>query len=259
MTRATATTPTLPNPAVPRRPRWRAYLLLARISNLPTVWSNVLAGLAAAGAAAGWPGPFGPDASGTLLRLWLGVSLMYTAGMFLNDASDEAFDRQHRPDRPLARGEVTRTEVLSISYLLLFGGMAVSAWGTAPRSLLWLAMLAAAIVYYDQHHKQNPLAPLVMGICRGLVYCVAAAVVVGTVGPQVLLAAVALTAYVAGLTVVARRLGPAGGPAVPWLLAGISLVDALVVLTCGGDLWLAGVAALGFPLTLALQRVVPGT
>lgn len=259
MTAATATTPALPGPAVPRRPRWRAYLLLARISNLPTVWSNVLAGLAAAGAAGGWPGPFGPNRSGMLLSLCLGVSLMYTAGMFLNDASDEAFDRQHRPDRPLARGEVTRTEVLSISYLLLLGGMAVSAWGTASQSLLWLAALAAAIVYYDRHHKQNPFAPLVMGICRGLVYCVAAAVAAGTVGPPVLLAAAALTAYVAGLTVVARRLGPAGGPAVPWMLAGISLVDALVVLVCGGDPWLVGVAALGFPLTLAFQRVVPGT
>ncbi|MGE0393283.1 MAG: UbiA family prenyltransferase [Vicinamibacterales bacterium] len=246
-------------PALPRRPRWRAYLLLARASNLPTVWSNVLAGLAAGGVAAGWPGPFGPDGRGTLLRLCLGVSLMYTAGMFLNDASDEAFDRQHRPDRPLARGEVTRVEVLTIGGLLLLGGMAVPAWGAAPQSLLWLAALAAAIVYYDQHHKQNPLAPLVMGICRGLVYCVAAAVAGGTVGVQVLVAAAALTAYVAGLTVVARRLGPAGGPAVPWLLAGISLVDALVVLAFGGGPWLAGVTALGFPLTLAFQRVVPGT
>lgn len=252
---ATATT----SPGLPRRPRWRAYLLLARVSNLPTVWSNVLAGLAAAGGAAGWPGPFGPDGSGTLLRLCLGVSLMYTAGMFLNDASDEAFDRLHRPDRPLARGEVTRTEVLGISGLLLLGGMAVSAWGTAPRSLLWLGALAAAIVYYDQHHKQNPLAPLVMGLCRGLVYCVAAAVAAGAVGTQVLVAAAALTTYVAGLTVVARRLGPAGGPAVPWLLAGISLVDALAVLAFGGGPGLAGVAALGFPLTLAFQRAVPGT
>jgi hypothetical protein len=32
-----------------RRPRWRSYLLLARVSNVPTVWSNVLAGMSAAG------------------------------------------------------------------------------------------------------------------------------------------------------------------------------------------------------------------
>lgn len=247
------------SPALPRRPRWRAYLLLARVSNLPTVWSNVLAGLAAAGAVAGWPGLFGSAGSGTVLRLCLGVSLMYTAGMFLNDVADEAFDRQHRPDRPLARGEVNRTEVLILGSLLLAAGIATSAWGTAPRSLPWLATLGAAIVYYDQRHKQNPLGPLVMGICRGLVYCVAAAVATGAVPIQVLVAAATLTAYVVGLTVVARRLGPAGGPAVPWLLAGISLVDALVVLACGGGPWVAGVAALGFPLTLAFQRLVPGT
>lgn len=247
-------------PAVPRRSRWRAYLLLARVSNLPTVWSNVLAGLAAAGAASGWPGSFAADGSGTLLRLSLGVSLMYTAGMFLNDYWDEAFDRRHRPDRPLARGEVNRPEVLATGSALLLGGIAIAAAGTSgPWSLAWLGSLGVAIVYYDQHHKQNPFGPLVMGLCRGLVYCVAAVVATGTVGTPVLAAAAGLTFYVAGLTIVARRLGPTGGAAVPLLLAGISLVDALVVLACGGSPALAGIAALGFPLTLAFQRLVPGT
>jgi hypothetical protein len=68
-----------------------------------------------------------------------------------------------------------------------------------------------------------------------------------------------MMAYVVGLTVVAKRLGSAAGAAVPVLLAGISLVDAAVILACGGGPELALVAAAGFPLTLLLQRMVPGT
>ena len=34
--------------------------------------------------------------------------------------------------------------------------------------------LAAAIVFYNWHHKNNPLSPFVMGLCRMLVYVTAA-------------------------------------------------------------------------------------
>ena len=76
-----------------RRPRWRAYMLLARVSNLPTVWSNVLAGTMAAGAAT-------IDA-GSAVRVLLAASLFYTGGMFLNDAFDADLDARVRPERPL--------------------------------------------------------------------------------------------------------------------------------------------------------------
>ena len=72
-----------------RQPSWgvpilRTLLLLGRISNLPTVWSNCLAGWILGG-------------GGTALRLallCLGASCLYIAGMFLNDAFDAEFDRQ---------------------------------------------------------------------------------------------------------------------------------------------------------------------
>ena len=56
-------------------------------------------------------------------------------------------------------------------------------------------LLAGAIVYYDYRHKRDPFGPVVMGICRGLVYCVAAAAA-ATVTPAVVVAAVMLTMYV---------------------------------------------------------------
>ncbi len=243
-----------------RRSRWRAYLTLSRLSNLPTVWTNVLAGLAAAGVAPRAAEFAHVLGSQTFARLAVGVSLMYVAGMFLNDLADEGFDRAHRTDRPLPRGDVRRAEVLAIGAGLMVAGMATAA-SRQPGSLALscLGALAAAIVFYDLHHKGNPYGPLVMGLCRGLVYAVAAAVARGHVPAAVLVAGLVLMGYVAGLTVVAKRLGPAGGAAVPVLLAGISLVDAAVILSCGGGPGLALVAAAGFPLTLVLQRLVSGT
>ncbi len=69
----------------------KALLLLGRVSNLPTVWSNCLAAwLLAGGVLIG--------AADVKRFAWLivGATLLYLAGMFLNDAFDERFDREHR-------------------------------------------------------------------------------------------------------------------------------------------------------------------
>ncbi len=235
-----------------RRPKWRAYLLLSRISNLPTVWSNVLAGTVASRA------PFhGLD----IVLVSVAVSLLYTAGMFLNDAFDRAFDATRRTDRPLPMGDVTRAEVFGIGFALLAAGELLLAWTATPSAVLWGLALAATILYYDYRHKRDPFGPVVMGLCRGLVYCVSAAAVMNVedrLSPQVMLAAVVVTLYVVGLTWIAKKAGPRAGWLMPLLIAGISLVDAVVVGLNGGGL-LTLVAAAGFVLTLVFQRVVPGT
>lgn len=237
-----------------RRPRWRSYLLLARVSNLPTVWSNVLAGTFGASAALGEPAGVWPGAS-----LWavVAASLFYTGGMFLNDAFDARFDRVGRPERPIPRGDVGPGEAFLTGGACLGVGEALL-W---PRSTAMAlgAALAAAIVFYDFRHKGNPVAPLVMGACRGLVYGIAAAVAFGAVPPTVVAGAVAMTLYVAGLTVVAKRAGADARWLVPALIAGISLVDAaFILIVAPAQQANALLAALGFPLTLFLQRWVPG-
>ena len=70
----------------PKQRSLRALLVLSRVSHLPTVWSNCLAGW--------WLGGGGNFAK--LPLLFLGVSALYTGGMFLNDAFDADFDRQRR-------------------------------------------------------------------------------------------------------------------------------------------------------------------
>jgi 4-hydroxybenzoate polyprenyltransferase len=228
------------------RPRWRAYLLLSRVSNLPTVWSNVLAGTLTASLASDWP---------LVLMVAVAVSLFYTGGMFLNDAFDAAIDRAERPERPIPAGNVGRGEVFAIGAAFLAGGLVL----LPPDRRVWLFGLAlvGAILLYDFRHKRTRYAPLVMGLCRGLVYCVAAAAA-GSVTVAALVGAAVMTSYVVGLTVVAKHAGSRARWLVPVLIAAISLVDAGVIATVSSSHTLALLAAAGFPLTLAMQRVVPG-
>jgi len=234
--------------AVRTRPRRRAYLLLARVSNLPTVWSNVLAGLVAGSSLPAAD----PALTATLL---LSASAFYTGGMFLNDAFDAPFDRTARPERPIPRGDVGLGEAFAIGGGLLTAGLALLA--QHRRALAFGVALAAAIVFYDARHKKNALAPIVMGACRGLVYLTAAAT--GAVSAAAWAGAGVMLVYVAGLTVVARRAGANARWLIPALIAGISLVDAVFILVVEPSaVLLAAIAALGCPLTLSLQRWVPG-
>jgi 4-hydroxybenzoate polyprenyltransferase len=119
--------------------------------------------------------------------------------------------------------------------------------------------LVLTIVYYNWRHKRDPLGPLWMGVCRGLVYCVAASAVASTVSARVIVAAAAMTLYVVVLTQIAKRLGQRASVVVPMLVAGISVVDAIVVMATGGPLPLVLLAIVCGVLTLGFQRVVPGT
>ena len=187
----------------------------------------------------------------------LAVSLLYTAGMFLNDAFDRTFDARFRPDRPIPAGDVTSGEAFISGWALLAGGVAVLAAVAPPAAVVWALLLAGAIVYYDYRHKRDALGPAVMGICRGLVYCVAAAAAAAVTTPAIV-AAVVLTGYVVALTWIAKRVGQRAGWLIPLLVAGISIVDAAVMAVSGAPA-LAVFGLAGFVLTLLFQRVVPGT
>lgn len=230
----------------PRRTRARSYLLLARISNLPTVWTNVLAAVIVAGA---------PVTA--IVPAIVAVSLFYMGGMFLNDAFDADFDRRARADRPVPAGDVSRREAFAAGAVLIAVGEGLLLWAPhAMPALSWGLALAVAITFYDFKHKGQSFGPVVMGLCRALVYCVAASGATGLLSLPVVMAAIVMWLYVIALTWVAKNAGL--GYAVPWLLAGICLVDA-VMLAMAGEPMLALIAATGFPATLALQRVVPGT
>lgn len=292
---------TLQGGAVPgaRRRRADAWLSLARLSNAPTVVSNVLAGAALAVAA--------PDA-GRLGLLACALVLFYTGGMVLNDLCDLPFDRTRRPERPLPAGVVSPGHAAVAVVALFVAGLALLlAAGGAP--LAWGALLLALIVVYDAWHKGNPLSPLLMASTRALVYVIAFSAFAPGLPGDLLAAAGALAAYVVGLTQIAKaetsgrlaRWWPlalllvpvavfalalpdpvvavalvlfAGwsayaasfayrrrnvGGAVGRLVAGISLLDAVVLASADAPAGLVALALAAFATTLLLQRRIAGT
>ncbi|UTH74060.1 UbiA family prenyltransferase [Chromobacterium sp. IIBBL 290-4] len=199
---------------------WRVALRLGRVSNLPTVWSNVAAGAALSGRL---------PAAQTLLSLLLAMSLIYCAGMFLNDAFDHEIDALERPERPIPSGQASRREVLAFGFAMLAGGVALLSSLGLP-ALLASLLLAACVVFYDLRHKQNHFSPLLMGLCRALVYFTSALAATGGQLPApVWLGAMLLLAYLMGLTYAAKQEG-AGRITRAWPLLGLA-APALYLLT----------------------------
>src|SRR5574340_775889 len=141
------------------------------------------------------------------------LSLFYIGGMFLNDAFDRGFDAAHRPERPIPSGQISARQVFTIGFGLLAIGIATVAAASrgadngtpAWRAIASGCLLAAVIVFYDAHHKANPLSPLVMGLCRVLVIVTAAYAMADALTTPVVLAAAALLCHLIGLTYIAKQ------------------------------------------------------
>jgi 4-hydroxybenzoate polyprenyltransferase len=145
-------------------PQLRTLLILGRVSNLPTVWSNCLAGWWLGGSGNYWKLPF----------LFLGISLLYTGGMFLNDAFDEEFDRQRRAERPIPSGKISASLVWRYGFGQLAGGIVLLGF-CGFTAAVCAVMLALTILIYDFAHKFLTASPWLMGACRFWVYVIASA------------------------------------------------------------------------------------
>ena len=178
-------------------------LRLGRVSNLPTVWTNALAGIVLAG---------GHVADRRTLPLIVAFSLFYVAGMYLNDAYDAGIDARERPERPIPSGRVNIETVFTIGFAMMALGLALLAWtgyggatGTGPGAVMGGLGLGAAIVLYNRRHKDNPLSPVLMGICRVLVYVTAGLAVALELPSALWVGAFLLLCYLIGLTYVAKQ------------------------------------------------------
>lgn len=174
-------------------PQFHTLLVLGRISNLPTVWSNCLAA---------WLLNGGQSWSNFYV-LCIGATLLYVGGMFLNDAFDAEFDRQFRKERPIPSGQITARAVWLIgATLLLLGWLLLSMLGLSIALLALL--LVGSIVFYDAVHKRTVFAPLLMAACRFLLYVIAASATLRAVNDVVIWHGLALAAYITGLSYLAR-------------------------------------------------------
>jgi 4-hydroxybenzoate polyprenyltransferase len=173
---------------------FRTLLVLGRASNLPTVWSNCFAGWLLGGG--GDPIHF--------FWLCIGATFLYTGGMFLNDAFDADFDRQHRRQRPIPTGAISEKEVWWCGFLLLIFGTAILLW-MGPVTAILTLLLVACILVYDAIHKVFALSPVLMACCRLLLYLVAASVAINGVTGLAVWSAIALASYIVGLSYLARK------------------------------------------------------
>jgi hypothetical protein len=172
----------------------RTLFILGRVSNLPTVWSNCVAGWILGGG----------GRLGSLLWLCFGATFLYLGGTYLNDAFDFQFDAQHRPDRPIPSGQVTVEAVWlwGLGWLGL-GLFDLSLLGKATGT--FAALLAVSILIYDAIHKIFAFSPVFMAACRSFLVLAAASVGREGVTGLAIWSALALGAYVFGLSYLARK------------------------------------------------------
>jgi 4-hydroxybenzoate polyprenyltransferase len=180
----------------------QVWLRLGRVSNLPTVWSNVLGALALAG---------GLAFSSHVLVLAVIFSSFYVGGMYLNDAFDREIDAAQRPSRPIPSGQVSARAVFTLGFgalltaTLLLALVARSTGASLYAAAASGAVLSGLIVFYDAYHKQNPLSPIVMGACRVMIYVAAAYSVREHLPSDVIWGALGLWCYLIGLTYAAKQ------------------------------------------------------
>jgi hypothetical protein len=171
----------------------RTLLVLGRVSNLPTIWSNCFAGWILSG-------------GGDLARfLWLslGASYLYVGGMYLNDAFDAQFDQQHRRGRPIPSGQIRLETVWK--WGLGWLGLGLLCLGFLGKTTAMLAvMLALTIFIYDAIHKIFAFSPVFVAGCRLLLVLMASSVAEQGVTGLSIWSAVALASYVLGFSYLAR-------------------------------------------------------
>ena len=218
----------------------RALLVLGRVSNLPTIWSNCLCGWLIG---VGCGDSFRMDWA---MFAWLaiGATAMYLGGMVLNDACDVVFDRKHRPERPIPSGEIAEKTVWYLGIGLLAAGtglLAIPGGATA-----WMALaLFNCILLYNFIHKKTEWSPGLIAVCRLLLVVLAACFAFGTTAEKAtffvhlhsgsaMWTALVLFAYVAGLSCLAK-VESADGPVRYWPCALLAMPVVLALMVNVGD------------------------
>ena len=167
--------------------RLRTVVALSRPARLPTIWSNCLAGWWLGGAGNHEQLPF----------LFAGVTLLYLGTAFLNDAFDVSFDRQHQRQRPVPAGAIGLRSVWRWGLALLVGGTLLLFLAKPAPGALGLAIVVTAVLF-NALHRLITFAPVLIGVCRVLLYLLGASVALHPVTGSALWCGLAAGAYATG-------------------------------------------------------------
>jgi 4-hydroxybenzoate polyprenyltransferase len=210
----------------------------------------------------------------------------YCAGIVTNDIADYREDLRDRPTRPLPSGAVSRGAALALALFFIAIAVAVAALVSATL-LTCTAILLAAILFYNLVGKRIVfIAPLSMGLCRGLSVLVGMVAVSisrpswismnvypkGAPGHSafsyhidipfdpsgiVLLPVAVIAMYIAAVSALARN--ETSSPRIPRLIGvlirGLLLIQAAFCALAGGCGWLAAILLLAlWPVSRLLAR-----
>ncbi len=209
------------------------YLALMRLPNVFTAMADVAMGFLFVQSQA-WQWNWRQDAA-PLALLLAASSLLYVAGMTLNDVFDAELDRRQRPERPIPSGRISLVSARRFGWMLLTLGMACGA-GVAffaghPRPAAVVVLLAACIVLYDARLKRTAFGPPAMGACRMLNVLLGMSVLAAPWQAEHWLVAGGVGVYIAGVTWFARNEAEQSRR-LPLTLATLVMIAGIAMVAC---------------------------
>lgn len=236
--------------------RLKSVLALCRVSNLPTIWMNVITASVIVSYVHQQP-----INALVVSMIAVAMSAFYCAGMSLNDVCDYTWDKQHQPYRPIVEGKVSLTQAKLITVALFVLGFILLALAPSQAGVLYALVLFAVIYAYNFFHKQYSSSVFLMASARALVFIVTAQALVGELNLWLLLAAGLQFVYTLSLTLVGRheskRGKPYSGPVIPRMIAAMAILDGIVLAVLVAPVWLVLGIVMAF-LTRFGQRYVRG-
>jgi hypothetical protein len=196
----------------------RTFLYLSRVSYLPTIWSNCLAGMWLGGGGDLHPVPY----------LLVASTFIFLGGSFFKEVCSAEFDSQHRRWRPIAAGHISVRAVFLWAWYWLILGVGVLFWLKPQAGVLGLALCGCMLVYAAAH-RALVISPFLLGICRLGLYLVGASVAAQGVTGWAIWGGLVVAIYTAG----AKYFWPGTPGTVPrrWpiLLLGVPLLLAFTM------------------------------
>ena len=135
------------------------FLKIGRISNLPTVFSNVALAFFLSG----------NTSFISLSSFFLLSSFFYIGGIYFSDWRDSDFDLKHSKENHFSSFGISEKNLLSLSLLFLSLGFLIYLPFSTKIGIFFALLLLSSILAYGFWHKKK-FGFLLLGFCRSFLY-----------------------------------------------------------------------------------------